>query len=89
MVVLGEKLGGGPMDRSADVLRIMSGALFLRSSRIHLTLLGQCERLPHKGTVRRKRMCGVRGLAWKAYVSCVSGFPCRVYIDLNRHSSRI
>jgi hypothetical protein len=29
MNVLGEKLGGGPVDRSADVLRIVSGAFFL------------------------------------------------------------
>jgi hypothetical protein len=28
MVMLGEKLGGGPMDRSPDVLRIVLGALF-------------------------------------------------------------
>jgi hypothetical protein len=46
-------------------------------------------RLPHTGTVHGKRICGVRGLAQKAYVSCVSDFPCRVYIDLNRHDSRI
>jgi hypothetical protein len=26
-----------------DVLGIMMGALFLRSIRVHLTLLGQCE----------------------------------------------
>jgi allophanate hydrolase subunit 1 len=48
--VLGEKLGGEPIDRSASVLGIMSGALFLGSSRIRLTLLGQRERLPHTET---------------------------------------
>jgi hypothetical protein len=47
MVVLGEKLGGGLADRSADVLRIMSGTLFLWGSMVRPTLLGQCERLSH------------------------------------------
>jgi hypothetical protein len=36
-----------------------------------------------------KRMSDVRGLAWKAYVSCVLGFPYMVYIDLNHRDSRI
>jgi hypothetical protein len=40
MAVRGEKLGGGPMDRPASVLGIVSGALFLGSSRVHPTLLG-------------------------------------------------
>jgi hypothetical protein len=31
MVVLGENLGGGPTDRSAGVLTIVSGALFLEA----------------------------------------------------------
>jgi hypothetical protein len=47
IVVLGEKLGGRLVDRSAVVLRIVLGALFLRSSRVCTTLLGQCERLCH------------------------------------------
>jgi hypothetical protein len=63
MAVGGEKLGGGPADRSAGVLRIVTGALFLRSSRVHPTLLDQCQRLPRMGTARRKRMSDVRGLA--------------------------
>jgi hypothetical protein len=40
-------------------------------------------------TARRKHISGVRGLAREAYVSCVSGFPCRVYIDLNHRDSWI
>jgi hypothetical protein len=32
------------------------------------------ESLPRTGTARRKRMPGVHGLAWEAYVSCWSGF---------------
>jgi hypothetical protein len=41
------------------------------------------------GTARKKRMSGVRGLAQKEYVSCVSGFPCKVYIYSNRRDSWI
>jgi hypothetical protein len=36
----------GPMDQSADVLWIVIGDIFLESSRIHPTLLGQREKLP-------------------------------------------
>jgi hypothetical protein len=54
MAMLGEKLGGGPADHSAG-LGVVSGALFLRSSRFHPTLLVAYERLPRTGTARRKR----------------------------------
>jgi hypothetical protein len=74
MAVLGEELGGGPADHSAE-LGVVSGALFLRSSRVHPTLFVACERLPRMGTTRRKRTPGVRRLAWEAYVSCWLGFP--------------
>jgi hypothetical protein len=33
------------------------------------------ERLLSTGTTRRKHMPDIRGLAWKAYVSCWSDFP--------------
>jgi hypothetical protein len=69
MVVLGEKLGGGPADHSAE-LGVVSGALFLKSSRVRPTLLMACKRLPRTGTAHRKHTPGVRGLAWEAYVSC-------------------
>jgi hypothetical protein len=75
MVVLGEKLGGGPADRSAGVLGIVLGAFFLRSNWVRPTLLIASKRLPRTGTVCRKSMNGVHGLAREAYVSCVSGFP--------------
>jgi hypothetical protein len=68
-------MGGGHADRSVDVLGIMSRVLFLGSSRICPTLLGQRERLSCTGTAHKKRTSGVCGLAWKAYVACVSGFP--------------
>jgi hypothetical protein len=45
MVVLREKLGGRPMDHSAG-LGVVSGALFLGSSRVHRTLLMAYESLP-------------------------------------------
>jgi hypothetical protein len=69
MAVLGEKLGGGPADHSAG-LGVVSGALFLRSSRVRPTLLVAYERLPRTGTAHRMRTSGVRGLTWEAYVSC-------------------
>jgi hypothetical protein len=89
VVVLREKLGDGPADWSAGVPRIVSRALFLRSSRLRPTLLGQREKLPRTGTVHEKRMSDIFGPAQEAYVACVSGFPCRVYIDSNRRDSRI
>jgi hypothetical protein len=67
MVVLGEKLGGRPADHSAG-LGVVSGALFLGTSRIHLMLLMACERLPRTWIARRKRTRGVHGLAWKTYI---------------------
>jgi hypothetical protein len=41
------------------------------------------------GTTCGKRTCGVRGPAQEVYVSCVSGFVCRVYINSNHRDSRI
>jgi hypothetical protein len=75
MVVMGDKLGGGPADQLASVLRIVSRVLFLKSSRFHPTLLGQRERLPRTRNARRKRTSDIRGVARKAYLSCISGFP--------------
>jgi hypothetical protein len=74
MVMLGEKLGGGPVDHSAG-LGVIWGALFLESSRVCPMLLVAYKRLPRMETAHRKRTSGVRGLAWEAYVSCWSGFP--------------
>jgi hypothetical protein len=88
MVVLGEKLRR--VSRATQPsLELESGVLFLGSSSIRPTLLGQRERLPCTETARRKRASGVRGLAREAYVSCVLDFPCRVYIDLNYRDFRI
>jgi hypothetical protein len=62
MVVLGEKLGGGLADQSVG-LEVVSGALFLKSSRVCPTLLMACKRLPRTWTARKNRTRGVRGLA--------------------------
>jgi hypothetical protein len=71
---LGEKLGSGPVDHSVR-LGVMSGALFLESSRVRPTLLMAYKRLPRRGTARRKRTSDIRGLAWEVYMSCWLGFP--------------
>jgi hypothetical protein len=57
MTVLGEKLGGRPANHSAG-LGVVSGALFLGSSRVCPTLLVACERLPRMGIAHRKRTLG-------------------------------
>jgi hypothetical protein len=75
MAVRGGKLSCGPVDRSAGVLRIVIGALFLESSRVRPTLLDQHERLPCMGTAHGKYTCGVCGPAPGVYVLCVLGFP--------------
>jgi hypothetical protein len=62
MDVLEEKLGGGPMDHSAGLV-VVSGALFLESSRVCPTLLVAYERLLRTGTTHRNRTLGVHGLA--------------------------
>jgi hypothetical protein len=54
MTVLGEKLGGVPVDHSVR-LGVVLGALFLKSSRVRLTLLMACERFPSTWTAREKR----------------------------------
>jgi hypothetical protein len=74
MVVLGEKLDGGPTDRSDGVLGIVSGVIFLWTSRVCRTLLGQHERFPHTGNGRGKHTCGIHRLAQQTNMSCVSGF---------------
>jgi hypothetical protein len=89
MAIRREKLGGGPTDWLASVWGIVSGALFLRSNKVHPTLLGQRERLPCMGTAHGKHTCCIRGLVKEAYVLCVSSFPCKVYIDLNHRDSWI
>jgi hypothetical protein len=77
------------MNQLASVLGIMSGALFLGTNMVCPTMLMASERLPRTELPaesvrvayvdwRRKRMCHVYQV-----------FPYRMYIDLNRHESRI
>jgi hypothetical protein len=54
---------GSVSQRTGDV-----GSLFFGSSGIRSTLKSQRERLSHTMTARRKRMSGIRGLVWEAYV---------------------
>jgi hypothetical protein len=67
---------------------IVSGALFLGSSRICPNLSTPRERLSRTGTTQRKRTLGVRGLVWEAYVSCWLGFPLQG-VHSNRRDSQI
>jgi hypothetical protein len=67
------KLGRAPMNHSAE-LGVVSGAIFLESSRVHPMLWMTCERLSCTWIARKKCTRGVRELSWEAYVSCVSGF---------------
>jgi hypothetical protein len=76
MAMLGEKLGGGHADHSVGP-GVVSGALFLKRSKVRPMLLMACERLPHMSTARRKHTPGVRELVWEAYMSYWSSFPLR------------
>jgi hypothetical protein len=86
---LGRETGYGLTDRSAGVLRIVSGALFLRSSdsvQLCRWLVEGCHvRGPPIRSVRRTYVdwCGKH----MCHVSQV--FPYRVYIDSNHRDSRI
>jgi hypothetical protein len=89
MIIRGEKLGGGSVDRSTGMLGIVIWAIFLKSSRICPTLLSQHGRLSHKRIAHRKCTSDIRGLTRETYVSCVLDFSCTMYIDLNHCDSRI
>jgi hypothetical protein len=86
---LGREIGYGPMDRSAGVLWIASGAPFLESSgpaQLCWWLMKGCHirGLPI-GSVCRAYM------DWRGKRTCHVGrvFPCRVYIDSNHRDSQI
>jgi hypothetical protein len=79
----------GTTNRSTDVLGIVSGALFLGSSGIHLNLLTTRERLLCIDHMRYVWSGTIRGLSMGC-VWCVGlVFHCRVYINSNRHDSLI
>jgi hypothetical protein len=73
----------GPVNRSADMLWIVLGVLFLRSSGIHQNLSVTHERLLFVDHVRYVWLRGIRGPSVES-VWCVGQvFSCRVYIDSN------
>jgi hypothetical protein len=75
--------------RSASVLWIMSGALFLGSSGIHPNLLVICERLLYIYCVRYVWSGTIRRLSVGCVCRVGRGFFCRLYIDSNHRNSRI
>jgi hypothetical protein len=74
MAMRGEKFGGDPRIGQSTDWGCSQRSLFLRSSGIRPTLWSQRERLPRTGTAHRKRTLDVCGLAWEAYMLCLSGF---------------
>jgi hypothetical protein len=85
---LGRETGYGPTDRSAGIVWIVSGALFLKSSD-YPTLLVTRKGLLCVDRVRYVWSWTICGLSVES-VWCVGlVFPCRVYIDSNRRDSRI
>jgi hypothetical protein len=86
---LRRETGYGPMDRSADMVWIVSGALFLESSgpaQLCWWLREELLFVDHVRYVWSWSICGLSvGSVWR--VGRV--FPCRVYIDLNHHDFRI
>jgi hypothetical protein len=96
---LGRETGYGPADRSAGVLWIVSGALFLGSSGPTQLCWWLCERLLYVDHVRYVWSWTIHGLSVES-VWCVgrifpcrvyidSIFPCRMYINSNRRDSKI
>jgi hypothetical protein len=61
--------------------KTMAGSVYLWLSRLlpgvgaYFDFVGASERLSRTRIARRKRMPGVCGLEWKAYVTCCSVFP--------------
>jgi hypothetical protein len=76
MVVRGERNWLGTHRSVSRHARDVVGSYLFREQGLCPTLLMTHKRLPRTGTAHRKHMR-------------VSGFLCRVYIDLNRHDSQI
>jgi hypothetical protein len=77
------------MDRSADVLGIMSGASFLRSSGIRPNLSATRERLPCVDHMRYVWSGTIHGLSVGCMWRVGRVFSYRVYIDLNNRDFQI
>jgi hypothetical protein len=86
---IGRETGYGPTDRSAVVLWIVSGALFLKSSGPAQPCWRLHERLLYVDRVRYVCLRIIRGLSVKSVLRVGQKISCMVYIDLNRRDSRI
>jgi hypothetical protein len=86
---LRRETGYGPTDRSADVLWIVSGAIFSREEWDLSKFVASHEGLLYVDYGRYIWSWTIRGLSVRS-VWCVGRvFPCRVYIDLSRRDSQI
>jgi hypothetical protein len=86
---LGRETRYGPTDRSAGVLCIMSGALFLRSSGIRPNLLASHKRFLYVDHVRYVWSWTIHGLSVEIVWHVGRVFPYKVYIDSNSRDSQI
>jgi hypothetical protein len=77
------------MNQSADMLWIVSQALFLKSSGIRPNLSAARERLLYVDHMRYIWSMAIRGLSVKSVWHIGWVFPCWVYIDLNYRDSQI
>jgi hypothetical protein len=89
LVGSGRETRYGPACRSAGVLWIMSGVLFLGSSGIRPNLSASHKRLLYVDHVRYVWSWTILGLSTESMWHVGQVFPCRVYIDSNRRDSRI
>jgi hypothetical protein len=83
------EIGYGSVDQSADVLGIVSGAPFLRSSGIRSNLSVTHERLTCVDHMRYVWSGIIHGLSMRCVWRVGRIFPCRVYINSNHRDSRI
>jgi hypothetical protein len=86
---LRRETGYESMDRSADVLRIVSGAPFLRCSNPAQLCWWLRERLLYVDHVRYVRSRAIRRSSVKSMWHVGRVFLCRVYIDSNHRDSQI
>jgi hypothetical protein len=84
----GREAGYGPMDHSAG-LRVVSGALLLGSSESIQICWRLCERLLYVDHMKYVWSWTIRGLSVESVWRVGRVFPCKVYINSNRHDSRI
>jgi hypothetical protein len=81
--------GYGPADRSASVLWIMSGSLFLCSSGIRPNLSASYKKLICVDHMRYIWSRVIHGPSVESVWRVDQVFSCKIYIDLNRHDSQI